>query len=312
MFCKTAVRSSKIFAAIIIVLVASCKSAQKAAESVKVTLDEPISTDKTLLWQISGKDLSRPSYLFGTIHVISSEDFHLGDNVLKKLGQANQLVLEMDMKDVNTLEVAQASILPDNKTIKDYLHEDDYLLVESFFADSLGAPVSLFKTAYARLKPFFLQQMIYLKYLGDNTSSYEMEFIDKTSDRNIEIVGLETLTEQLALIDEMTLEEQYAGLLKTIRDGYIQDLYLDTLIQTYKSQDIQKLYEMVISSSDEYTDITNTLIDERNKNWIPKLVAAFQNGSAFVAVGAGHLGGQLGLIELLRKEGYTVQPISAD
>lgn len=311
MFCKTAIRSTKIFAAIIIVLVASCKSSQKASESVSVVLDEPLSTDKTLLWQISGKDLKQPSYLFGTIHVISAEDFHLGQNVLKKLERSGQIVLEMDLDNINTLEVAQASLLPEGKTIKDYLHEDDYVLLESYFADSLGAPLSLFKTAYARLKPFFLQQMVYLKYLGNNTSSYEMEILDKVRDRSVSISGLETLTEQLALVDEMSLEEQYAGLLKAVREGYLQAQYLDEMIDTYKSGDIQKLHEL-IADNDEYQDISNTLIDERNKSWVPKLEQAFQKGATFVAVGAGHLGGTQGLIELLREKGYTVQPIAMD
>lgn len=311
MFCRNTVRATKIFAAIIIVLVASCKTAQKSTETAPIVLDQPIPTENTLLWQVSGNGLTQPSYLFGTIHVISSEDFELSENVLRKLDNAQQLILEMDLKNINTLEVAQKSILPDNKTIKDYLSEEDYLAVESYFADSLGSPLALFKTAYARLKPFFLQQMIYVKYLGDNTSSYEMELMHEIDDRDVEIIGLETLSEQLSFIDEMTIEEQYSSLLKSIKEGYQQSQYLDTLVQAYKSRDLNKLYEMVVSN-EEIKDITNTLIDQRNINWIPKLEDAFRNKCSFVAVGAGHLGGPSGVIALLREKGYTVEPISMD
>lgn len=311
MFCKYALRSTKIFAAIIIVLVSSCKTAQKTTEVANIVLDQPLSTDKTLLWQVSGNGLDQPSYLFGTIHVISSDDFELTSNVLKKLDQTRQLILEMDMKNINSLEVAQASILPNEKTIKDYLTEDEYLLVESYFADSLGSPLALFKTAYARLKPFFLQQMIYVRYLGDNTSSYEMELLELIEDRSVDVIGLETLNEQLSFIDEMPLEDQYQSLLKSIQEGHQQTLYLDTLVNAYKDRDINKLYEMVMSHED-IKDITNTLIDERNKNWIPKLEDAFKTQSSFVAVGAGHLGGPVGIIALLRERGYTVDPIAMD
>lgn len=311
MFCKTSIRTSKIFVAIIIVLVASCKTSQKATEQAAVTLDPPLDNDKTLLWEISGNDITQPSYLFGTIHVIPSEDFNLEDNVLKKLGKTKQLVLELDLSNVNTLEVAKAALLPDDKTVKDYLTEDDYMLLESYFADSLSAPMPLFKTAYAKLKPFFLQQMIYIKYLGNNTSSYEMELMDKARDNNAEILGLETLNEQLSFIDQMSLEDQFESLIKTIQEGAEQAKYLDQLIEAYKDKDLPKLNEM-ISSFDEFKDISNTLIDERNKNWVIKLKPILQKGAAFIGVGAGHLGGDMGLIQLLRNEGYTVSPISMD
>lgn len=312
MFCKTAIRSSKLFVALIIVLVSSCKTAQPTNESVKVELDQPLDTDKTLLWQVSGNDLSSPSYLFGSIHVISAEDFEVGANVVKKLNQSKCLVIEMDLDNVNSLAVANASILPDNKTVKDYLNDEDYLTLETFFAEELGTPLSLFKTAYARLKPFFLQQMIYVRYLGNNTSSYEVELMDLVKEKNGEIAGLETLEEQLSFIDKMSsLEDQYQSLIKAIHEDDEQKKFLDTLIMTYQSKDIQKLYEMTISQED-FKDITNTLLDQRNLNWIPKIESFMHKGTSFIAVGAGHLGGPIGLISLLRKEGYKVEPISMD
>lgn len=309
MIFKTTVRTTKLFAAFIIVLVASCKSSQKAEQT--PTLDQPIDTDKTLLWQISGNNLATPSYLFGTIHIISSDDYFLGDNVVKKLSSSQQLILEMDLSNINPLEIAKASILPEGKTIKDYYTEEEYIEVESYFADSIGAPMSLFKTAYAKLKPFFLQQFIYLKHLGDNTSSYEMEFMDMAKVRNIELSGLETLTEQLAMVDKMSLEDQYKSFLKTVREGYQQTGYLDELIEAYKAKDIHRLYEMIMDY-DEIQDITYVLVDERNEKWVEKLIPTFEKQSVFVAVGAGHLGGPKGMIQLLRNQGYTVDPISMD
>jgi hypothetical protein len=135
--------------------------------------------------------------------------------------------------------------------------------------------------------------------------------MDKARDNNAEVMGLETLTEQLAFIDQMPLEDQFEGLIKTIQEGDEQTKYLDTLIQAYKERDLPRLNEMIVSN-DEFKDISNTLIDERNKNWVIKLKPILQKGAAFIGVGAGHLGGQMGLIQLLRKEGYTVSPISMD
>lgn len=309
MLCQSTIRASKLFAALIFILVSSCKTAQKTPQTAQ--LEKPLDNNRTLLWQISGNGLTEPSFLFGTIHVIPSDDYHLGSKVTEKLRTSKKLILEMDLSDVNTLEVASASILPDNKTMKDYYTEEEYIEVESYFADSLGAPVSLFKTAYVRLKPFFLQQFIYLQYLGDNTSSYEMELMDMAKVEQVDISGLETLREQLALVDKMSLEEQFQSFLKTVREGYKQESYLDELIQVYLSADIEKLHEM-IAEYDEIQDLTYTLVDERNVNWIEKLKPEFHQHSVLVAVGAGHLGGPVGLIELLKQEGYTVEPISME
>ncbi|MCO5249720.1 MAG: TraB/GumN family protein [Chitinophagales bacterium] len=309
MFCKSTIRISKLVAAAIIVMVASCKTAQQTEQSAKIELDPPISNDNTLLWQVSGNGLSEPSYLFGTIHVIASDDYFLKDNIVKKLYDAKQLVMEIDIKNSNTPLIAEKSVLPDDKTIKDYLSEEDYRKIESYFADSLGQPIALFKTAYARLKPFFLQQIIYLKYLGNNPSSYESEFMEKVMDKNVKILGLETLEDQIAIIDHLSIEEQYKNLIQAIQEGPEQKEYLDELIRVYKEMDINKLHEMIVDNED-FKDISNTFVDERNIKWIPKLQSFFKEGSTFVAVGAGHLGGEKGLIQLLRNVGYTVEPIS--
>ena len=309
MFCKTSLRISKLFAAAVIVMISSCKTTQKTEQTVKVELDQAIDNEKTLLWQVSGNNLAEPSYLFGTIHVISSEDYFLKDNIVKKLFSAKQLVLEMDIRNSNTSTVAEKSILPDEKTIKDYLSEEDYLKIESYFADSLGQPISLFKTAYARLKPFFLQQIIYLKYLGNNPSSYESEFLEKIMDKDVQVLGLETLEDQLAIIDNISIEDQYQDLIEAIQDGPKQKKYLDELIRTYIDMDVNKLHDMIVENED-FKDISNTFVDERNIKWIPKLQEFFKDGCTFVAVGAGHLGGDKGIINLLREVGYTVEPIS--
>ena len=157
MFLNIAIRTAKIAVAVVIVLVSACKTSQKSGASSSVVLDEPLPNNKSLLWQISGNGLSQPSYLFGTIHIISNEDFSLGINAEKKIKNANTLVLEMDMKNINPLTIATVSLLPENKTVEDYLDPDDYSLLQSYFVDTMMVSPMVFKNAYARMKPFFLQ-----------------------------------------------------------------------------------------------------------------------------------------------------------
>jgi uncharacterized protein len=303
-------RTSKIMLAVVIVLVSSCKSAQKSGAAV-APLDDPLPHEQSLLWQVSGNGLEKPSYLFGTIHIIGADDFFLGENARKKLRNAQVLVMEMDIKNINPMAIAAKALLPDNKTIEDYLEPEDYQTLLAFFRDSIGVNETLFKAAYSRMKPFFLQQMTMLKFMGGETESYEMYLSGMAEDLEIRMAGLETLEEQLAVLDVMSLDEQIDGMVQMIRNYSDQSFNFEELLQAYKAQDINKLYEL-IQSSEEVKDITNTLLDERNQKWIPKLEVYFKEGSSFVAVGAGHLAGPDGVISLLRNVGYTVVPISMD
>jgi uncharacterized protein len=307
---RCVLRTSKIMLAVVIVLVSSCKSAQKSGAAV-APLDDPLPHEQSLLWQVSGNGLEKPSYLFGTIHIIGADDFFLGENARKKLRNAEVLVMEMDIKNINPMAIAAKALLPDNKTIEDYLEPEDYQTLLVFFRDSIGVNETLFKAAYSRMKPFFLQQMTMLKFMGGETESYEMYLSGMAEELEIKMAGLETLEEQLAVLDVMSLDEQIEGMVQMIRNYSDQSFNFEELLQAYKAQDINKLYEL-IQKSEEVKDITNTLLDERNQKWIPKLEVFFKEGSSFVAVGAGHLAGQEGVISLLRKAGYTVVPISMD
>jgi uncharacterized protein YbaP (TraB family) len=311
MFIHHLIRGTKLAAALVIVLVASCKTAQKTTSEPKVILDEPLPHNRSLLWQVSGNGLSQPSYIFGTIHVIGVEDFAIGANVEKKLNQSKVLVLEMDVKNINPLTIASVSLLPDNKTVQDYLDPDDYMLLKSYFIDSLGTSPVVFTNAYARMKPFFLQQMLYIRFLGKNIESYELAFTRMAEDNDQAVEGLETLEQQLGFLDAIPIEQQLEGLVRSIREYGKEVENFNALIEAYKSQDLDQLSKL-ISEQDDMKDITNTLLDERNLDWIPKLEVYFQKGPAFVAVGAGHLGGEKGVIQLLRDKGYTVQPIAFD
>lgn len=311
MIIQFAIRTIKIAAALVIVLVASCKSSQKAGSEAPVTLDEPLPHSRSLLWQVSGNGLSKPSYLFGTIHIIGGEDFVIGSNVEKKLSKAGTLVLEMDMKNINPMSIATVSLLPDNKTVKDYLDPDDYELLKSYFVDTMQLSPMVFNNAYARMKPFFLQQMLYIRYLGENVESYELSFTRIAEEYGIEVSGLETLEQQLGFMDNIPMDQQLEGLVRSIRDFKAEVETFDELLEAYKKQDVDELFKLVTGHQD-MKDITNTLLDERNADWIPKLEKHFSKGNAFVAVGAGHLGGKTGVIQLLRDKGYTVTPISTE
>ena len=279
------------------------------SENNKIKLDEPLKTNNSLLWQISGNGLKKASYLFGTIHEINSADFYLGKNALKKIKNSDEIILEVDLNKVDVLKLAQASMLPDNKTIKDYLSDSDYLSLKKFMKDTLKINSYNFDGSYAKMKPFFLEQLIFSNTTDDKLY-YELEIKKIADDKNIAQSGLETMTEQLEFLDEIPIKDQLESILKTIKNYSVENNKFNQLIDNYKKQDLAALNKAF--EEEEDTVLKQKLVDKRNANWIPKIIANIQSKSCFIAVGAGHLAGENGLINLLKKQGYTVEPISTN
>lgn len=282
-------------------------SNNKSAKSIK--LDKPLATTNSLFWQISGNGLSKPSYLYGTIHLISQQDYFLGKNVSKKIKQSDALVMELDMKNIDVAAITAMSLLDSNKTIKDYMSDSDYTTLKTFMEDSIGISKFTFEQFYTKLKPFYLEQLIYFRYLGQEKESYEQNFNKIANEKNIPQVGLETFEEQLQFLEDIPLAAQLKSIINTIKNYTSETQNLDKLVQDYKAQNLEAL-ENAFENDDDDITLKQKLVDKRNNKWIPKLQELMKNKSCFIAVGSGHLVGQNGLIQLLKNQGYTVEPIS--
>ncbi|MNE14635.1 TraB family protein [compost metagenome] len=262
----------------------------------------------SLLWKVSGKNLKSPSYLFGTIHLICEKDYQQPSSLNDCFSQTKQVYLELDMDDPRMMpDMQEQMAMSDGQSLQTIMNADDYQLVNTFFKDSLGISLDFFKTT----KPVLLTSMIIIKMMnGCKTESYEMNFVRMAKEQQKEVLGLETVKEQMAVLELMPVKQQADELLKSIKDYGNYKIYFQQLIDAYKAQDVAKIYQL--STEGAFASSTNDneiLINSRNKNWIPKIVKTAAERPTFFAVGIGHLGGPQGVIELLRKKGYTVEPV---
>lgn len=265
------------------------------------------SGNNTLLWEISGKGLKNPSYLFGTFHLMCRDDIHFSANLKKALSGSKELYLEMDMDDpANTLGAIFFINMKEGKTLKDLYAPDEYKRLEIFFKDSLGMGLALLQ----RMKPGFLEAMLYPKMMPcKNMSGVEQELMVLAKNEKKEISGLETIATQAAVFDSIPYVNQAKDLLKTIDSIEIYQQYFDTMLHVYKSQQLTELEKMFQQTEFGLNDNKDILLDRRNKNWVSQLNTILPEKNIFIAVGAGHLVGEYGLIALLKKEGYTLRPI---
>ncbi len=262
---------------------------------------------QSLLWQISGNGLAKPSYLYGTIHLICEADMQMSEALKQKFAQSEKLFLEMDMSDHNTIAKAQQlSMLPEHKTLRSFFKNDaEYARVDNFFSNTAGVPLSFL----AKMKPFALVSILYAKCLPCMLpASYELSFIEMAKAQQKQIVGLETVEEQMAVVDKMTDAAQRKMLLSMVDSFETAKQSTHQLVQLYKQQKLDSLYTVAINNPDMIFS-KNFFLDDRNKKWIPRLEKAIHNNSCFIAIGAAHLAANLGVINLLRQKGYTIEPL---
>ena len=260
----------------------------------------------TLLYEVSGNDLAVPSYVFGTIHLMCPDDIQISEAVKEKVVASEQLVLEIDFGKPNIVqEMQQKVMLPEGKTLKDIMSAEDYATLSTFFQDSLMTPIS----AVERFSPVALYSMLAMQMLHCQPGSYEMSLIQLAKAEQKEIAGLETIDEQMAAFNKIS-EEGQVDLLTEAIDDYDQALSeFQQLLDAYQAQDVDKLYEVSLESMDEIEGMEQYLLIDRNVAWLPTMESSMKEQSTFFAVGAGHLGGKRGLLELLEEQGYTVTPV---
>ncbi len=271
----------------------------------------PTAKENSLLWEISGKNLKQPSYLFGTIHMIGKKDFILTDVTKKSLDKTQRITFEINMDEMSDFSVLMPlmmkAFMADGTTLRDLLSEEDYKVVKAHF-EEIGLPLMMLE----RIKPMFLSamgsgDMAEMQTSGE-TVSYEVELLKIAKDQKKEIAGLETAEFQMSMFDSIPYKVQAEMLVESIKSGSEGDDQFDQLVELYKNQDLIGLQQMLEGDSDtkQYEDL---LLVQRNKNWIPVMAKMMTDRPTFFAVGAGHLAGEKGVIALLRAEGYSVKAL---
>ena len=262
--------------------------------------------NNSILWKISGNGLESPSYLFGTIHVMCPDDLKLSPKVEEALGQTEQLALELDMDDPTFIqEMQQLSVNPDMRNLSSLLSEEELNTLNSFFKENYQADMS----QLGILKPLVLMSMMFNKGLEcDQPGSYESLLMNYASQKNWEILGLESLQDQFDIFDTVSEDEQLAWLVKYAKNQEKLKLDLANLVEAYQQENISEVLDFM-TEYPEYKKIEDALLYDRNEKWIERIEVIANDKTNLFAVGTAHLPSQSGVIELLRKEGFTLTPI---
>ncbi|SKC18212.1 TraB/GumN family protein [Dyadobacter psychrophilus] len=262
--------------------------------------------ENSLLWEITSPGQAKPSYLFGTIHLICPTDFSLSDSLKATLARTQQVALEIDMDDPGMMAGMMKSMnMSDGNELKKLVTEREYAKLSQFYKDSVGVGIAMFEKA----KPFILMGPLFNAVLSCQPQSYEMSLVELAAKQKSEVIGIETLEEQMAIFDTIPYKDQIKTIITMIDSLPQARKEFGNLVSLYKSQKINDLYNLMMASNYGMDGNEEVMLFARNKKWVPRIRKIATEKPTFFAVGAGHLGGDRGVIALLRKDGFKVRAI---
>ena len=279
-----------------------------------ITLLIAFNSYSQLLWEITGKDLDKPSYLFGTHHAIPVVFLDSLPQLYKCYNQCSTVIGEViiNQEDMGQRLVAAASM---PYKIDKYLTEDEYALVDSVMQEYLGFPLIYVEN----LRPSMISNMIgmaILEKLDTNLKTggqMDTFFQEIGIEQNKPVFGLESVDDQIDLLfRSQSIERQAFLLVELVKEIDKVEQQSKELDFNYRSGNLEKLlqaYETDTTASAPTPGESFLLLESRNKTWADKLPDYMRQQPCFIAVGALHLPGKNGVIELLRKKGYKVKPV---
>ncbi|MEM6317039.1 MAG: TraB/GumN family protein [Bacteroidota bacterium] len=284
----------------------------------KTAANQPIAN--SLLWAISGNGLTDTSYLYGTIHLIGKSDYFLTDQTKAAFDKSEQITFEINMANMNDMGTQMGlmmkAFMNDGSTLSDLLDSTAYAEVKAHFG-KMGMNDMMWGMM-ERIKPMFLSVFgsMDMDMSGGGLNmgemmSYEMEFMNMAEQQEKATDGLETAAYQMSMFDSIPYQAQAEMLYESIKmestEGSDQ---MDEMVKLYKKQDLQGMMKMFAADKQGIGQYEDLLLVGRNKNWIPVMQKMIKSQPTFFAVGAGHLGGPSGVVNLLKAEGFTLTPLN--
>ena len=267
-----------------------------------------------LLWKISGNGLEKPSYLFGTHHVAP---VHICDSIAgfnEAFNSCKQLYGELELDDIQAVskEIAKYTLLPQDSLLDKLYTPEEYKLIDEVVKKNMGVSADQLKM----LKPVTistqLSVIISMQAFNDFNPTLPLDAVlqKKAKEQVMSVKGFETSLFQAQILFGEPLPQQASALLKTIKHFDKMKLFIIDMCDVYMKQDLDSIFKLMQYPELSFTpEAMNRLVNNRNHNWSQQLKDILPQQPTFIVVGGGHLPGSNGLIELLRKQGFTVTPV---
>jgi uncharacterized protein YbaP (TraB family) len=241
------------------------------------------------------------------MHILCASDAIISKQLETVVQQVSAIYFEIDLDDMAQMFGAmKAMTMKDGQTLQSLLSPEEYQKVVKFFEGKSPLPFKMLES----YKPLLLSSMVAEDLLScETTQGMEMMLMEIANKRKLQINGLETMSYQVGLFDSIPYTEQAEALMKSIDSISQQQVELERLLAAYRNQDIGAIEKLTMEEESGIGGNLDLLLYGRNRNWVEQFQAIASKGSVLFAVGAGHLPGDQGVLELLRKKGYALRPL---
>jgi uncharacterized protein YbaP (TraB family) len=263
-----------------------------------------------ILWSLQGK--TNRVYLLGSMHLLKESE-KLPAAIDSAYADADALIMELDMDDLDPLQMQQAALelamQPEGRTLQQQLGPKVY---EQFVAKTreLGIEPAMLD----RFQPWFaaitLVQLQLMKLGFDPEAGVEKRLTRRAAGDGKKIQGLETVREQLEIMARLPEKQQREFLLYSVDDAERMATEVDELLAAWRGGDAAGMAKLLQEGFDEYPDLYRPLTVERNRKWLPQIEQLLDDREDYlVVVGALHLVGKESVIDLLERKGYKVRQL---
>ena len=282
-----------------------------------------LASNAQLLWKVTGRNTCKPSYLFGTIHLETSKYIDSVPGLRAAIANVDAIYGEVQMDSFSDTNVRMKAvnnlIAPPDSTIDKLLTKEEYQLVDSVVNSYFMGTITL--EALSKMKPLALSGQLSVmqmkKYFPEQLGIIDgLDVAVQAAGRELgkRVGGLETIEMQINMLYGTPLDVQAQELVNFCRMDNDIISFSKELCDAYHAQDLETLAKLFLLEGEGVDEMANEIIEklayERNRRWMNAITEIIPREGILLAVGAGHLVGKDGLIELLRRDGYTVEPVT--
>lgn len=274
-----------------------------------------LTSNAQLLWKISGNGIKKPSYIVGSHHACTFQYCDSIPGLMRAFEKVDYVIGEYDMvksqqmTPEETMKLKSMMMMPADTSFASLFAEDEKAKLDEFLKSKLGVPSDKLTTLKPMAIMITVQNKVIMEVLPDAATMTGMDkYMQTFADyKGKGVGGLETMNYQMELLFGGSLESQADALLEYIDTGNTKEL-ITKLTDAYKSQDLDQLWEVFMEQMSKY-DYDN-VVTIRNRNWEKQMKELLPKQSTLYVVGAGHLPGEFGMINLLRNAGYKLKPVT--
>jgi len=259
------------------------------------------SKKNNLLWQFTDPESGRTSYIFGTIHLRDERVYFRTKEVESLIEDCDVFMAEYPLDDAGDSTIMSALQFDNGKHLRNHIPNKKFDKLNEMLYKSFG--IDLERLGF--FKPMVIENML-TESIFDNDYEFPMDIIlwNFAKENGKIVVGAETTKSQIDIMKKLSIKQQVKSLIDIGRNPKRYRKKIKKLIKLYENQNLRELYRQSVKSLGKMKDI---LVFKRNINIVESILQYSNNQKVFVAVGAGHLAGNKGILKLLKEKGYKVE-----